>query len=73
MTKKPKPESEMREVYCFGGRGARELIERIDEYRWSRRMPSRAATIRALLENGLWHVERQGGSSRSSKGESSSR
>lgn len=33
----------------------RALIERIDEYRWSERVPSRAAAIRALIEEGLRH------------------
>jgi metal-responsive CopG/Arc/MetJ family transcriptional regulator len=42
------------------------LIERIDEYRWSERVPSRAAAIRALIEIGLHHVERQARHSRSS-------
>jgi metal-responsive CopG/Arc/MetJ family transcriptional regulator len=31
----------------------RKLIERIDEFRWSRRLPSRAAAIRQLIEAGL--------------------
>lgn len=35
------------------------LIQRIDEYRWRERIESRAAAIRALLEIGLAHVERQ--------------
>lgn len=73
MAKKPKPESEAREVYCFGGRGASELIERIDEYRWNARMPSRAGAIRKLIEEALDHDESRGENSQSSEGESSSR
>jgi hypothetical protein len=53
MAKKPKLES----VYCFDGRAARELIKRIDDYRFSRRMPSRAAAIRTLIEIALNHDE----------------
>jgi metal-responsive CopG/Arc/MetJ family transcriptional regulator len=30
-----------------------ELIQRIDEYRWTNRLPSRAAAIRQLIEAGL--------------------
>jgi metal-responsive CopG/Arc/MetJ family transcriptional regulator len=43
------------------------LIDRIDEYRWRARVPSRAAAIRALLEIGLQHVEPHGRAPRSSK------
>jgi hypothetical protein len=31
----------------------RKLVERIDEFRWSRRLPSRAEAIRQLIEAGL--------------------
>jgi metal-responsive CopG/Arc/MetJ family transcriptional regulator len=44
------------------------LIERIDEYRWSERLPSRAAAIRGLIEIGLRHVERQARNSRPKDG-----
>ena len=30
-----------------------ELLQRIDEYRWRNRLPSRAAAIRELIEQGL--------------------
>jgi hypothetical protein len=36
---------------------AAELVQRIDEYRWRERLPSRAAAIRALVEIGLKSVE----------------
>lgn len=31
----------------------KELIQRIDEYRWANRIPSRAEAIRQLIEAGL--------------------
>ena len=35
-----------------------ELIKRIDDYRWSERVPSRAAAIRLLLDESLKRHER---------------
>lgn len=37
-----------------------DLIERIDEYRWSERIPSRAEAIRKLLDTALRQHERHG-------------
>ena len=34
-----------------------ELVQRIDEHRWRERLPSRAASIRVLIEIGLKSVE----------------
>lgn len=32
---------------------ARDLVARIDDYRWANRLPSRAAAIRQLIDLGL--------------------
>ena len=32
-----------------------QLIQEIDDYRWTHRIPSRAAAIRLLIEQGLKH------------------
>jgi metal-responsive CopG/Arc/MetJ family transcriptional regulator len=45
---------------------SRDLLDRIDEFRWKHRAPSRAEAMRALLEQGLSaqeasakHIERE--------------
>jgi metal-responsive CopG/Arc/MetJ family transcriptional regulator len=35
----------------------RELLERIDDFRFARRLPSRAEAIRQLIEAGLRHAK----------------
>jgi metal-responsive CopG/Arc/MetJ family transcriptional regulator len=36
---------------------SRELLDRIEEFRWAHRAPSRAEAMRALLEQGLANQE----------------
>jgi metal-responsive CopG/Arc/MetJ family transcriptional regulator len=42
----------------------RELLERIDDFRYARRIPSRAAAVRALIEIGLRRAPSRKGQAR---------
>lgn len=55
MVKKPAAEPERIAIPMSAG-----LIARIDEYRWNQRIASRAAAIRALLEDALRRHEERG-------------
>jgi hypothetical protein len=62
-----------RRTKIYETRVSPKLLERIDEYCWSARMPSRAAAVRALIEIGLDHPDDYDKRPRTPKGESSSR
>jgi hypothetical protein len=51
MPKEPQPERVILPI-------SRDLLNRIEEFRWSIRAPSRAEAIRALIEEGLANQER---------------
>ena len=54
MSKEPQPERVIIPI-------SRELLDRIEEFRWSIRAPSRAEAMRALLEEGLANQEQAAG------------
>jgi metal-responsive CopG/Arc/MetJ family transcriptional regulator len=45
-----KPDQDVERIFT---RMPRKLVERIDDFRFSRRIPSRAEAIRRLIEDGL--------------------
>jgi hypothetical protein len=51
MPKEPQPERVIIPI-------SRELLDQIEDFRWSIRAPSRAEAMRALLEEGLANQER---------------